>query len=191
MTLSASVVLRAQGEAARWVRNSSISESVALLEKSVAAARSAGRHDLVREAQLTLAGSQYLKGNAELALSTLDSAAAGADGHLAAKVLFQRATIMAREGQPERALGACWTLLSPSSRSTATHDSRRSRSAIAAWFSWSADFRRLLPRILKPLNGNFADSVFVPTWPGRNTTSGAPQDCAMTSSPRAAPIRDQ
>ena len=100
----ASVLLRAQGEAARWVRDSSITESVALLEQAVARADFAGRDDLVREAQLTLAGSQYLKGDTEPALRTLDRAARGSDGRLAAKILFQRATILAREGQPDEAL---------------------------------------------------------------------------------------
>jgi tetratricopeptide (TPR) repeat protein len=100
----ASIVLRAMGDAARWVRT--IAASVDWLEQAVQRARSAGRPDLVREAQLTLAGSYHLGGDLAAALRTLDTAAAGASPDMLAKIEFQRATIMAREGQTDAALHA-------------------------------------------------------------------------------------
>lgn len=98
------VLLRGMGELARWV--TSMADSTDLLHQSIAAARAAGRDDLARDAMLTLSGTRYLAGDPSGAMAALDEAGDGAVGHFAAKVDFQRATILGREGRTADALVA-------------------------------------------------------------------------------------
>lgn len=97
-------LLRGLGELARWV--TSMADSTDLLHQSIAAARAAGRDDLARDAMLTLSGTRYLAGDPSGAMAALDEAGDGAVGHFAAKVDFQRATILGREGRTADALAA-------------------------------------------------------------------------------------
>ncbi len=95
---------RGAGEAARWV--TSVADSAELLGRAVRAADRAGRADLRAAAMVTLSGTQHMAGDVDGALATLAAAADGAVGLLAAKVAFQRATIMAREGRTDEARAA-------------------------------------------------------------------------------------
>lgn len=104
------ILLRGAGDAARWAAGHDTSER--LLLEACAAAQQAGRDDLRRTAQLTLAGTLYLAGRSADAFAMLGSAADGADPDTAAKVSFQRATMMAREGRTTDAIAAYDTGLS-------------------------------------------------------------------------------
>ncbi len=99
-----SILWRGLGDAARWV--GTIAQSLEFLTRAAEIGRSADRSDLVGEAQLTLAGSQHLGGDATGALKTLHDLAVDASGSLAARVEFQRATILAREGRLDVAIDA-------------------------------------------------------------------------------------
>src|SRR5215217_6006414 len=108
----ASIVLRAQGIAARYLVGErfdhassarhdvvqTVTLSVDLLHRSVERAQRAGRPDLVAQARLTLSGSYYIGGDAQKAFETLDLASADASDAMVAEIEFQRATIMVREG---------------------------------------------------------------------------------------------
>lgn len=99
-----SILLRGRGDVARWVETIEI--SLRFLQEAITVARRSGRPDLVSEAQLTLAGSQHLGGDLPAALSALDEATVGAGESLAARIDFQRATILAREGRVDEALAS-------------------------------------------------------------------------------------
>ena len=102
-----SVLLRAQGEAARWVRDSSITR-IRRTSREIGCARSISPTGTISSARRSSRSP-----DPSISRATRNEHSArwtapprGADGHLAAKVLFQRATILAREGQPEQALSA-------------------------------------------------------------------------------------
>ena len=99
----ASIVLRARGIAARSV--ASITESIDVLRDSIERAGRAGRGDLARLSEVTLAGSLYIAGRADEALAVLDHAADGAEPAALSRIDFQRATLLARAGRLDAAIG--------------------------------------------------------------------------------------
>lgn len=101
---SRSVTWRAMSIAARLV--STMEASVSYATESVTEARATGDRTLEAESLLTLAGSLATSGRNEEAMQTIEEAARGASGLLAARVEFQRATVLARKGLAREALSS-------------------------------------------------------------------------------------
>ena len=99
-----SVLLRALGELARWV--TTIDESAQYLEQAIEAAQQAGRRDLAAHAMLTQSGTLWLGGDVPGAMQVLEDAERDADSLFAAKIEFQRATLLGKEGQLDEAVAA-------------------------------------------------------------------------------------
>lgn len=97
-----SIVARAAGLAARSA--ATLDDSIGFFEASVAAGHAAGDHELVAEAQLSLAGSRAIAGDLDGALTSLDDRPPGLPANLQRRFEFQQATILARTGFGARAL---------------------------------------------------------------------------------------
>ncbi len=97
-----SLTLRAMSIAAR--NAATMQESLALGEEAVTEGRLAGDSSLEAEAMTTLAGSQAISGDTDLALDTLASAAMFAPRPVLAGIQFQRAVILSTRGEVEPAL---------------------------------------------------------------------------------------